>query len=208
MLNKNIANIRFFFPEIYSVMFFRFRLFFNFLNYIRLYRHYFSKIVINNYILELHVNDKVVINLLYFLKNHTLTQLKTLVDIIVIDIPKNSKRFTIVYNLLSSFYNIRLQVVLQVKELMPVYSLCSLYSGANWLERECWDMFGVFFFNHPDLRRILTDYGFKGFPLRKDFPLTGYKEVYYDDIRKSIVQVPVSLAQEFRNYFFRKLWVK
>jgi len=101
-----------------------------------------------------------------------------------------------------------LNIVNNIKELFSLYSVSYLFLGAVWLEREAWDMFGIFFFNNKDLRRILTDYGFSGHPLRKDFPLSGYKEVYYDDIKKSIVTVAVSLAQEFRNYHFRLLWNK
>jgi len=165
-------------------------------------------VVINNYICELYVNSIYNVNVLFFLKNYTLLSFKSLVDLIVVDTPKNKDRFELIYNLLSYNYNVRLNIVVLLKELTPLYSITALFSSATWLEREVWDLFGIFFFNNTDLRRILTDYGFRGHPLRKDFPLTGYFEIYYDDVKKSITQVPVSLAQEYRNFYFRTSWKK
>lgn len=195
--------------DLYKLIFLKHKLLFSlfFFSY-KAFPRWISKIVINNYFLEIYCFRKYNLYLLYFLKKHNLLQFKTLTDLTVIDVPKNPLRFEVLYNLLSVRYNIRLHVILTTSELMPVFSATSLFSAASWLERECWDLFGVFFFNHNDLRRILTDYGFCGHPLRKDFPLTGYTEVYYDDIKKSIVQIPVSLAQEYRNYYFKSLWKK
>lgn len=209
MLNESNYRLNYLPKYTYMCLFLKYRIFFNSIFYFnKLIPLWLTKIVINNYLIEFQVTNKSIIKFLFLLKNHTLFQFKSLVDIIVIDVPKNPNRFTIIYNLLSTSYNVRFNVVLFIKQLTPLFSIVSLYSSANWLERECWDMFGVFFFNHPDLRRILTDYGFKGHPLRKDFPLTGFREVYYDDILKSITKIPVSLAQEFRNYYFRRTWRK
>ena len=142
-----------------------------------------------------------------FLRDHENLLFKMIVDILAIDYPTSVKRFHIVYNLLSIKYNVRLQVIVHTKELNPIESLVSLYSGANWFEREVFDMHGIFFSNHPDLRRILTDYGFEGFPLRKDFPLSGYVETRYDDSQKRVVLEPIELAQEYRNFDFRNPWI-
>ena len=108
------------------------------------------------------------------------------------------ERFNIVYNLLSLRFNCRLRIKTYVTEIQPVETISKIHKGANWWEREAWDMFGVFFANHADLRRILTDYGFAGYPLRKDFPLSGFTEVFYDDEQKSVVSVDLEISQEFR----------
>lgn len=141
-----------------------------------------------------------------FLKNHTNTQFKMLIDITAVDYPSRVARFELVYNLLSVQYNARVRVKVDVDEMTPVVSLTSLYNAANWFERETWDMFGICFLAHPDLRRILTDYGFEGHPLRKDFPLTGYIEFRYDDTKKRVISEPVEIAQEFRFFDFSSPW--
>ena len=141
-----------------------------------------------------------------FLNYHTNTQFKMLMDITAVDYPTREKRFEIVYNLLSIQYNSRIRIKTFVDELTPVDSLVSLYSSANWFERETWDMFGIFFSNHPDLRRILTDYGFQGHPLRKDFPLSGFVEVRYDDSEKRVITEPIEMTQEFRYFDFASPW--
>lgn len=128
------------------------------------------------------------------------------VDICGVDYPARPERFEIVYNLLSLRHNLRLRIKVQTDEESPVPSAVSVYNAAGWFEREVWDMFGVAFSGHPDLRRILTDYGFEGFPLRKDFPLTGYTEVRYDDAQKRVVYEPVKLAQDFRNFDYLSPW--
>jgi len=139
---------------------------------------------------------------LTFLKNHTNTQFKMLIDITAVDYPSRSSRFEVVYQLLSIHYNARIRVKTNVDELTPIESVSSLFPSANWFERETWDMFGICFLNHPDLRRILTDYGFEGHPLRKDFPVSGYVEFRYDDSKKRVISEPVELAQEFRYFDF------
>lgn len=121
-------------------------------------------------------------------------------DITAVDYPTRSNRFEVVYNLLSVRHNSRIRVKTYADEATPVPSITSLYDGANWYEREVYDLFGVFFVGHPDLRRIMTDYGFDGHPLRKDFPLTGYTEIRYDEEKKRIVVEPLELTQAFRNF--------
>ena len=143
---------------------------------------------------------------LTFLKNHTNTQFKMLIDITAVDYPSRSSRFEVVYQLLSIHYNARIRVKTNVDELTPIESVSSLFPSANWFERETWDMFGICFLNHPDLRRILTDYGFEGHPLRKDFPVSGYVEFRYHDSKKRVISEPVELAQEFRYFDFVSPW--
>ena len=142
----------------------------------------------------------------FFLKNHVNTQFKVLLDVTAVDYPSRMLRFEIVYNLLSISYNARIRIKTCMDEITPVTSVTELYSSAGWWEREVWDMFGIFFSNHPDLRRILTDYGFQGHPLRKDFPLTGFVEVRYDDSEKRVINEPVEITQEFRYFDFSSPW--
>lgn len=137
---------------------------------------------------------------------HTNMQCKMLIDVTAVDYPSRAQRFEVVYNLLSVQYNMRLRIKASVDELTPVPSVSHLYPSANWFERETWDMFGICFLHHPDLRRILTDYGFEGHPLRKDFPLSGYVEFRYDDSKKRVISEPVELAQEFRYFDFASPW--
>jgi NADH-quinone oxidoreductase subunit C len=131
---------------------------------------------------------------------------KLLVDICGVDYPDRAARFEVVYNLLSLKHNIRLRVKVAAAEDQPVPSIAGLYSTAGWFEREAWDLYGIYFADHPDLRRLLTDYGFEGHPLRKDFPLTGYVEVRYDIEQKRVVYEPVNLRQEFRTFDFVSPW--
>jgi NADH-quinone oxidoreductase subunit C len=131
---------------------------------------------------------------------------KMLVDVTAADYPEREERFEIVYNLLSLSHNQRIRLKTSTDENTPVPSVVGLFSAAGWFEREVWDMFGVFFTDHPDLRRLLTDYGFEGHPLRKDFPLTGYVEVRYDDEQKRVVYEPVKLTQDFRSFDFMSPW--
>jgi NADH dehydrogenase (ubiquinone) Fe-S protein 3 len=123
-----------------------------------------------------------------------------------VDILNNKYRFSIVYDLLSTVFNSRIRVKIHVNEVTSVDSVVSIYRNANWWEREVWDMYGLYFQNHPDLRRILTDYGFEGYPLRKDFPLSGYVEVRYDQTKKRIVVEPIELTQEFRSFNYETPW--
>lgn len=141
-----------------------------------------------------------------FLKNHTNTQFKMLIDVTAVDYPSRDKRFEVVYHLLSLQYNIRFRIKVPVSENKPIVSITSLYAAANWFERETWDMFGICFLDHPDLRRILTDYGFEGHPLRKNFPLSGYVEFRYDDTKKRVISESIELSQEFRLFNFSSPW--
>ncbi|MFY9288540.1 MAG: NADH-quinone oxidoreductase subunit C [Alphaproteobacteria bacterium] len=129
-----------------------------------------------------------------------------LMDICGVDYPERPERFVVVYNLLSLKHNVRVRVKVQTDETSPVPSVVGVHSGAGWFERECWDLYGVAFSNNPDMRRLLTDYGFEGHPLRKDFPLTGYVEVRYDEMQKRVVYEPVKLVQDFRNFDFLSPW--
>ncbi|KIW99197.1 NADH-ubiquinone oxidoreductase 30.4 kDa subunit, mitochondrial [Cladophialophora bantiana CBS 173.52] len=141
-----------------------------------------------------------VIPVFTFLKYHTAAEYTMVADITAVDFPTKNYRFEVVYNLLSVRHNSRIRVKTYADEATPVPSITSLYDGANWYEREVYDMFGVFFTGHPDLRRIMTDYGFDGHPLRKDFPLTGYTEIRYDEEKKRIVVEPLEMTQAFRNF--------
>ncbi|XP_004933701.1 NADH dehydrogenase [ubiquinone] iron-sulfur protein 3, mitochondrial [Bombyx mandarina] len=156
--------------------------------------------------LEVLIPPDAVIPVLSFLKDHHSAQFANLVDIAGMDVPSRSNRFEIIYNILSLRYNARIRVKTYTDELTPVDSACDVFKAANWYEREIWDMYGVFFANHPDLRRILTDYGFEGHPFRKDFPLSGYVEVRYDDEQKRVVVEPLELAQEFRRFELSAPW--
>ncbi len=143
---------------------------------------------------------------LTFLRDDRRCNFRILADLTAVDYPDRPERFEIVYNLLSMTYNRRIRVKTTTDEDTPVPSVTGVYSAAGWYEREVWDMFGVFFSDNPDLRRILTDYGFEGHPLRKDFPLTGYVEVRYDEEQKRVVYEPVKLKQEFRSFDFLSPW--
>ena len=156
--------------------------------------------------ISLSISPQYVLPFFTFLKDHTQTQYKVLIDITAVDYPSREQRFEVVYNLLSLHHNSRLRIKTSVDEITPVDSLVSLYNSANWWERETWDMFGIFFANHPDLRRILTDYGFEGHPLRKDFPLSGFVEVRYDDSEKRVLTEPLEMTQEFRSFDFASPW--
>lgn len=144
---------------------------------------------------------------LTFCKKHSLCQANSLIDIVVSDNPKNYHRFIVRYLLLSVRFNFRLSVVTKIKELATLISITSLFGSANWIEREIFDLFGIFFLLHTDLRRILTEYGFQFHPLRKDFPMTGFFEVVYDDSQKRIVQRKVELSQEYRYFDFTTHWI-
>ncbi len=156
--------------------------------------------------LTVEVRADQIAKLLAFLRDDQNCQFKLLVDVCGVDHPDRAQRFDVVYHLLSPRHNQRIRVRLQTDEQTPVPSVVGVFRSAGWFEREVWDMFGVMFADHPDLRRILTDYGFEGHPMRKDFPLTGYVEVRYDDAKKRVVYEPVSLTQEFRRFDFMSPW--
>ena len=147
-----------------------------------------------------------IIKVLTFLRDDTRCSFEQLIDITAVDWPEREERFEVVYNLLSYKHNQRIRLKLGTDEDTPVPSCVPVYSAANWFERETWDLFGVFFSDHPDLRRLLTDYGFEGHPFRKDFPLTGYVEVRYDEDQKRVVYEPVRLTQDFRTFDFLSPW--
>ncbi|KAJ1499469.1 hypothetical protein HMI56_004376, partial [Coelomomyces lativittatus] len=156
--------------------------------------------------LTLHVSPKNLLFVLLFLRDHTNAQFKQMMDVCGVDYPWKKYRFEIVYNLLSLRFNSRIRVKTYASENSSVPSVTPMFPGANWMEREVYDMYGVLFTGHPDLRRILTDYGFEGHPLRKDFPLSGYVEVRYDDEKKRVVAEPLELAQAFRNFDYTSPW--
>ncbi|KAI0594121.1 hypothetical protein F4775DRAFT_586302 [Biscogniauxia sp. FL1348] len=150
--------------------------------------------------LVIYIPPSGVIPVFSFLKYNTAAEFTQVSTITAVDFPTKDQRFEIVYNLLSVRHNARIRVKTYADEATPVPSITPLYDGANWYEREVYDMFGVFFVNHPDLRRIMTDYGFEGHPLRKDFPLTGYTELRYDEEKKRVVTEPLEMTQAFRNF--------
>jgi NADH-quinone oxidoreductase subunit C len=147
-----------------------------------------------------------IVEVLTFLRNEPQCRFEVLIDICGVDWPAREARFDVVYHLLSPRLNQRIRVKLRTDETTPVASAVGVFSAADWFEREAYDMYGILFSGHPDLRRILTDYGFQGHPLRKDFPLTGYVEVRYDEEQKRVVYEPVELTQEFRSFDFESPW--
>jgi NADH-quinone oxidoreductase subunit C len=156
--------------------------------------------------LSITVRREGIVKALSFLRDDSECRFKLLMDICGVDYPEREQRFEVVYHLLSLHHNQRVRVKLEADEETPVPSVTGVYPAAGWFEREAWDLYGIFFADHPDLRRILTDYGFEGHPLRKDFPLTGHVELRYDDEQKRVVYEPVSLTQEFRRFDFLSPW--
>ena len=152
------------------------------------------------------IEDNNLIEVMIFLKTHSSTKFKQLIDITTVDYPEKDKRFKMVYLLLSHEKNSRIKIEFDIKEGEILSSLTSIFPSANWMEREVFDMYGVEFKDHPDLRRILTDYGFKGHPLRKDFPLTGHNEVRYSEADKKVIYEPVKLEQNYRNFDYESPW--
>lgn len=156
--------------------------------------------------LTLTTDGSDILDVLGFLRDDVQCCFVCLIDISGVDYPSRDKRFDVVYHLLSPQQNQRIRVRVMVSEDVTLPSATPIYPGADWFEREAYDLYGILFSGHPDLRRLLTDYGFEGHPLRKDFPLTGYVEVRYDDERKRVVYEPVELKQEFRNFDFLSPW--
>ena len=156
--------------------------------------------------LYLTIDNEDLLDVILFLKTNKDTKFKQLIDITAVDYPENSKRFKMVYLFLSHQFNQRIIISSLINENEVVSSLTKIFPSANWMEREVFDMYGVKFKNHPDLRRILTDYGFDGHPLRKDFPLTGHNEVRYSEDKKKVVYEPVKLEQNYRNFDYESPW--
>jgi NADH-quinone oxidoreductase subunit C len=165
-----------------------------------------TSIEIINRELVLHAERAAIVKVLTFLRDDVNCQFKLLMELCGVDYPERENRFDVVYCLLSLTQNHRVRIKITASENTLVPSATSVFSSAGWWEREAWDLFGIYFSGHPDLRRILSDYGFEGHPLRKDFPLTGYVEVRYDDEQKRVVYEPVKLTQEFRNFDFLSPW--
>ena len=163
-----------------------------------------SKIKHDQIYLNIDSND--ITDVIHFLKNNENTNFKQLIDITAVDYPANEKRFKLVYLILSHEFNVRILIDCFINENEIPPSLTKIYPAANWMEREVFDMYGIQFKDHPDLRRILTDYNFNGYPLRKDFPLTGHKEVRYSEDEKKVIYEPVKLEQNYRNFDYESPW--
>ncbi len=161
--------------------------------------------LLNNELL-VEVNEEDLIEVLHFLKTNKDFKFRQLIDIAGVDYPEEEKRFNLIYLLLSHENNARIKIIIKFQPEQPIKSITKIFPSANWMEREVFDMYGIKFKNHPDLRRILTDYGFKGHPLRKDFPLTGFNEVRYSEKDKKVIYEPVKLEQDYRNFDFESPW--
>jgi NADH-quinone oxidoreductase subunit C len=156
--------------------------------------------------LYINIDSEDLIDVVLFIKNNENTKFRQLIDITAVDYPENSQRFKVVYLFLSHEFNQRILLSYLINENEVIPSLTSIYPAANWMEREVFDMYGVKFKDHPDLRRILTDYGFEGHPLRKDFPLSGHTEVRYSEELKKVIKEPVKLEQNYRNFDYASPW--
>jgi len=163
-----------------------------------------SQINFSQLFIDVNVED--IISTILFLKTNKKCKFRQLIDITAVDYPQSEKRFKIVYLLLSHENNLRIIINTSIDEKETVSSITKIFPSANWMEREVFDMYGISFKDHPDLRRILTDYGFKGYPLRKDFPLTGHTEVRYSEEKKKVISEPVKLDQEYRDFDFESPW--
>ena len=162
--------------------------------------------VIINEELKVEINANDLIEVVQFLKSNDKCKFRQLIDIAGVDYPENDKRFQLVYLFLSHENNLRIKILIKFQTNETINSLTKIFPSSNWMEREVFDMYGIKFKNHPDLRRILTDYGFKGHPLRKDFPLTGFNEVRYSEKEKKVIYEPVKLEQNYRNFDFESPW--
>jgi len=163
-----------------------------------------SEINFDQLFIDIDLED--LISTILFLRTNNKCRFKQLIDITAVDYPAKEKRFKMVYLLLSHENNSRIIININVDEKTAIPSITKIFPSANWMEREVFDMYGISFKDHPDLRRILTDYGFKGYPLRKDFPLTGHTEVRYSEDKKKVITEPVKLDQEYRNFDFESPW--
>ena len=165
-----------------------------------------QKSLIENNELLLEINEKDLIEVILLLKSNEKCKFRQLIDIAGVDFPQEEKRFKLIYLFLSHEHNNRIKLSINFETSQLIQSITKIFPSANWMEREVFDMYGIKFKNHPDLRRILTDYGFKGHPLRKDFPLTGFNEVRYSEKEKKVVYEPVKLEQNYRNFDFESPW--
>jgi len=156
--------------------------------------------------LLIETSDEDLINVIHFLKSHDKLSFRQLIDIVGVDYPEEEKRFKLIYLLLSHERNIRIKISINFEIGKKIPTITKIYPSANWMEREVFDMYGIEFNNHPDLRRILTDYNFEGYPLRKDFPLTGFNEVRYSEKEKKVIYEPVKLEQNYRDFDFASPW--
>ena len=163
-----------------------------------------SSIINDELLIEVEEND--ILDVVQFLKSNENCKFKQLIDIAGVDYPENEKRFELVYLFLSHEHNLRIKLLIKFQINQTISTLTKIFPSANWMEREVFDMYGIKFKNHPDLRRILTDYNFKGHPLRKDFPLTGFNEVRYSEKEKKVIYEPVKLEQNYRNFDFESPW--
>ena len=161
---------------------------------------------INHEQLEIHIDKESLLDVVIFLKKNNSTKFRQLIDITAVDYIGSENRFKMIYLLLSHEYNHRINITFSINEKEVVNSLTKIFPSANWMEREVFDMYGIKFNDHPDLRRILTDYGFSGHPLRKDFPITGHSEVRYSEEKKKVVYEPVKLEQNYRNFDYSSPW--
>ena len=170
----------------------------------------FKKSILNiefNHDFSISIESDTIQDFIRFLKESRDLQYSTLIDICGVDYPNRPDRFDVVYHLLSMTKNTRIRVKISTSESQSVPSIVNIFPAAEWYEREAYDLYGINFSNHPDMRRMLTDYNFQGFPLRKDFPLTGFTQVRYDDTQKRVIQEPVELGQEFRDFDFESPWL-
>ena len=156
--------------------------------------------------LQISISTNQILDVVDFIKNDEACEFRQITDIAGVDFPERTKRFDVIYHFLSFKHNIRLRIKITISEDETISSITSIFPAANWFEREAFDMYGIQFKDHPDLRRILTDYGFEGYPLRKDFPLSGNVEIRYDEIDKKIIHEPVNLQQDFRSFDIQSPW--
>ena len=162
--------------------------------------------LIENYELLIEINENDLIDVIQFLKSNERCKFRQLIDIAGVDFPQEEKRFKLIYLFLSHEFNLRIKLSINFEPNQVIQSITKIFPSANWMEREVFDMYGIKFKNHPDLRRILPDYGFKGHPLRKDFPITGFNEVRYSEKEKKVIYEPVKLEQNYRNFDFESPW--
>jgi NADH-quinone oxidoreductase subunit C len=205
MFRNKLGNIS---PVVSTLLHRKYFLYFNFLTFLKYnLQKWLISLFINNLLINLQPKKKNIINLIFFFQHHTTLLFKQLLDITAIDFVKSTKRFTVLYQFCSLHFNSRLAVLVDCSENELIPTLTYLYNSANWFECEVWDLFGIYFYGHPNMHRILTDYGFRYFPLRKDFPLSGYSELFYNNSKRRVGYYRVSISQEFRNFHYFNPWL-